>query len=109
MAMHRPLETDGVPAPSDFELAAADRARYSWDAKITFDEFVCDIGLTWEREAFHEYITDEGLNGTQQTRSIWWTWYGKMRLRDANIRAVYRADTNAAAKDQADTQNDALT
>ena len=84
-----------LPASSDIELAALDRARAASDGKLWFNQFTREIGLTRWRGKFHAYIKDAGLSGTSQTCAVWWEWFGRM-LKDAD------------AKDEHDTQNDAL-
>lgn len=95
MAQHRYLETDGVPAPSDFELEDAAWARTAGYGRLTFNQFIRLIGLTSSREQFHAYIKGAGLAGTRQTYAAWWKWFDRM-LKGQD------------AQDQADTQNDAL-
>lgn len=85
----------GLSAPSDAELTSLDRAHNAMDGKLNFNQFTRLIGLTYSRARFHRYIDGAGLAGTRQATKEWWTWYGRM-LKDAD------------AKDQHDTQNDAL-
>jgi len=84
----------GLPAPSDFELEAADRARAAEDGKFTFNQFTREIGLTRWRGVFHRYIKAAGLAGTSQTCADWWTWFGRMlKEQDAIDQAATLADS----------------
>jgi len=50
-------ETDGVPAPSDFELTpAADRVAAHRRSLISFESFCHDWDINGDSDAFHKYV-----------------------------------------------------
>lgn len=88
-------ETDGVPAPYDAELAAADRVAAHRRSLITFESFCRDWGITWNRAAFHKFVRG---NLNQPGDLTWDSW-----------QFVWRLFTDQEdSRDLRDTQQDAL-
>ena len=105
MAFHRPLDTDGVPAPSRFDeeaTAARNRARrQARRAEINYDQFMSISGITYRRTEWRDYCERVGIAGAEciiptDTLDGWWEWY-----------RVFCADGDA--KDQAVGLADSLT
>ena len=86
--LFRVRETDGVPAPSDFELAAPHMIRlYDFNCGITA------LGITLDREGFHNWLHSAAFN--IHTLNEWLRLYGEF----------YKA---LDARDEGQTQADAL-
>jgi hypothetical protein len=85
------------PAPSDFELAAADR-------RLTFNQFTHMRGIATDRERFHDW-TVQNLAARAKSDGT----YQRIRLNRATWEFYYTAFCQLEdARDLAETQSDAL-
>jgi hypothetical protein len=96
---HTALETDGVPAPSDFEFVTAVSPSITVQVVLSFNEYIryrTSIGrpVNGSREAFWAYLPDIGQR-ENWTLDCWWKWWDRF---------VQSQD----ARDLQNTQQDAL-
>ena len=67
----RELETDGVPAPSDIELAAMD----AHPRRLDFNGAAKALHICRDRERFHRWAGKMINLSVAYTEDDWWTFY----------------------------------
>ena len=93
MTTYGTFDIDSIPAPSDFELEAADRANSK--GLVSFDHYCHQYNINYDRPEFWAYVREEcGISGNM-------TWAGWDKLWTAFI-------TREDARDLAETQRCAL-
>ncbi len=98
--MIRELETDGVPAPSDIELAEMDARprRYGFNGATQL------LNINGEREGFHRWCGRFVNLGLAYRKEAWQSYYEIFCSHQAEADRIQAED----ARDLHDTQQDAL-
>ena len=100
----RELETDGVPAPSDIELAAMDARPCGLD----FDGATRALAICRDRERFHRWCGRNVDLSKVRPLPTWRVLYRAFVRYEINMDHIQKGATCADARDLDDTQQDAL-
>ena len=101
---HTDRETDGVPAPSDHELAAMDARPRRYD----FNGGTKLLNINEDREPFHRWCGRNVDLSKVRPLPTWRVLYRAFVRYEINMDHIQKGATCADARDLNDTQKDAL-